>query len=452
MTAVPGRVSRWAPTFRTDPVRTAIPCLISFLFVDGSDWLCEMGEPRWSDVYLTASARGISVCGDLLAATALAVVLQQHGAGGYVVAALLLSASLPPVLLARLSGWVADRFDSRRIIAVVAPLQALCCLAMLTTSVPATLIVLNALLACGVAVTQPVFAALAPAMVGVENVPRASAITQTFTSAGMFVGPVLAGALVSINGLWLPLLLDAASFLAIAVVGLVIRTRRAPQPAAPSTPDGPPVVGYRVRDDRVLVVALCMVAVVVAAANLMDVAIVFFVRDTLRASAAMYGIVMGSWMLGLICGSWAAAGGRTDDHGYLTRLIVGLALVSVGILAGGTASEAGWVVPAFVLGGIGNGMLGSAAGTLVARRTPERARGMGFATLGAVINGAMVAGFVVAGGLLEVISPRLVMIGSGASALVLVIASGLPVLTMSRRQQRAADDLLTPVGAAGRSV
>ncbi|MEV8517784.1 MFS transporter [Dactylosporangium sp. NPDC051484] len=408
-----------------------------------------MDEPRWSDVYLTASARGISVCGDLLAATSLAVVLQQRGAGGYAVAALLLSASLPPVLLARPSGWVADRFDSRRIVSVVAPSQALCCLAMLTTSAPVALIALNALLACGVAVTQPVFAALAPAMVGVENVPRASAISQTFTSAGMFAGPVLAGALVSVSGLWLPLLLDAASFLAIAVVGLVIRTRRTPRPAVPSTPDGPPVVAYRVRDDRVLVVALGMVAVVVAAANLMDVAVVFFVRGTLHASAAMYGVVMGSWMLGLVCGSWAAARGRTDDHGYLIRLIVGLTLVSVGILAGGTVREAGWVIPAFVLGGMGNGMLGSAAGTLVARRTPQSARGMGFATLGAVINGAMVAGFVVAGGLLEVVSPRLVMIGSGASALALVIASGLPVLAMSRRQRRAADDPRTPVGAAG---
>ena len=410
-----------------------------------------MDQPRWNEVYLIASARGISVCGDLLAATALAIVLQQQGAGGYTVAALLLSAALPPVLLARWTGRIADRLDSRRIIMAVAPVQALCCLAMLTTSVPGMLIALNALLACGVAVTQPVFAALAPAMVGVDNVPRASAITQTFTSAGMFAGPVLAGVLVSIDGPRLPLVLDAASFLAVALVGLVIRTSRAHRQPAPSAPHSPPVVTYRVRDDRVLLVALVMVAAVVAAANLMDVAVVFFVRGTLHASASMYGIVMGSWMLGLVFGAWAAARGRTDDHGYLIRLVTGLALVSAGILAGGTVSGAGWVIPAFVIGGIGNGMLGSAAGTLVARRTPEEARGMGFATLGAVINGAMVAGFLIAGGLLEVISPRLVLIWSGASALALVLASAVPVLTMSRRQRHAADDSVTLVGAAGRN-
>lgn len=412
---------------------------------------CVMDEPRWREVYLTAAARGISVCGDLLAATSLAVVLQQHGAHGYAVAALLLSASLPPVLLVRLSGWVADRFDSRRIIVVVAPAQTLCCLAMLATSVPAVLVALNALLACGVALTQPVFAALTPAMVGVENVPRAAAISQTFTSAGLFAGPVVAGILVSIGGLSLPLLFDAVSFLAIAVAGAVLRTRRAPRPAVPATPDSPPVVAYRVRDDRVLTVALGMVAVVVAAANLTDVAIVFFVRGTLHASATMYGLVMGSWMLGLVCGSWVAARGRTGDHGCLVRLVTGLALVGVGILAAGTAGAAGWVLPAFVLGGIGNGMLGSAAGTLVARRTPENARGRGFATPGAVINGAMVAGFVAAGGLLAVVTPRLVMIGSGAAALVLVVASGLPALMMSRRPRHARriqPHRLTPDGRA----
>src|SRR5262245_22111166 len=105
------------PSHRNPPARTAT--LQSSTVTIG----CDMDSPRWSDVYLTAAARGVSVCGDLLAATALTVVLQQRGAGGYVVAALLLSASLPPVLLSRLTGRVADRFDSRVVIAVVAPVQ-----------------------------------------------------------------------------------------------------------------------------------------------------------------------------------------------------------------------------------------------------------------------------------------------------------------------------------------
>jgi MFS family permease len=387
----------------------------------------------------------VSVCGDYLAATALTVVLQQRGAGGYAVAALLLSASLPPVLLARLTGRAADRFDSRRVVVAVAPVQALCCLAMLATSAPAALIALNGLLACGVAVTQPVFAALIPDMVGVENVPRANAISQTFTSAGILAGPVLAGVLVGAGGLRLPLLLDAVSFLAIAVAGMVIHTRRGPRRTGPTAPDSQGNSGnatgaaYRLRRDRLLVVTLGMVAVVVAAANLMDVAIVFFVRGTLHGSAATYGVVMASWMLGLVFGSWVAACGRTDDHGYLVRLTAGLVLVCLAILGSGTAPSAVWVMPVFVVGGVGNGMLGSAAGTLIARRTPEAARGMAFATFSAVLNGGMVVGFVLGGALLAVVTPRAVMLGSGVSSLVLVVASGLPTLVMSRKRPRAAE-------------
>jgi MFS family permease len=403
----------------------------------GTDTGRGTGRPRWRDVYLSAGGRGVSLCGDYLAATSLTVVLQQRGAGGYAVAALLLSAALPPVLLARVAGRVADRFDSRWVIVTVALAQTLCCLAMLATSAPAALIALNALLACGVATTQPVFAALVPAMVGVAQVPRAAAISQTFTSAGMLAGPVLAGVLVGIGGLRLPLLLDAVSFLAIAAAGIAIRTRRAAGRGRATVTGRRAGRTYRLRHDRLLVVMLGMVAVVVAAANLMDVAIVFFVRGTLHGSAAMYGVVMASWMLGLVAGGWAAARRHTDDHGYLVALTLGLVLVCLAILGSGVAQAATWVVPAFLVGGVGNGMLGSAAGTLIARRTPENVRGMAFATLGAVINGAMVVGFVLGGALLAAVSPRAVMIGSGVSSLVLVGVSAVPALLVGRRAPTA---------------
>jgi MFS family permease len=134
-----------------------------------------------------------------------------------------------------------------------------------------------------------------------------------------------------------------------------------------------------------------------------------------------------------------AACGRTDDHGYLVRLTAGLVLVCLAILGSGTAPSAVWVMPVFVVGGVGNGMLGSAAGTLIARRTPEAARGMAFATFSAVLNGGMVVGFVLGGALLAVVTPRAVMLGSGVASLVLVVASGLPILVMSRKRPRAAE-------------
>lgn len=59
----------------------------------------------WADVYLAAGARAVSAAGDLLAAVALVLELQQRGMGGFAVAAILIAAAAPPVLLVRWAGW-----------------------------------------------------------------------------------------------------------------------------------------------------------------------------------------------------------------------------------------------------------------------------------------------------------------------------------------------------------
>jgi MFS family permease len=395
-----------------------------------------MRQPRWSDVYLAAGARGISVAGDFVAATALVLVLQERGAGGSAVAALLLAASVPPVVLAPLTGRIADRADSRRVIVVVALLQTLCCLAMVGTASPALLIALTALLATGVAITQPVFAALVPAMVGEQNVPRAGAISQTATSIGMLAGPVLAGVLVGLAGLRLPLLVNAASFLAIAVVGVTLKTRRhrvsVDIDRSHGTATPPAGAPHRLRRDRLLVLTLALVGVVVSAACIADVAVVFFVRDTLHGSAIMYGVVAASWIAGLVPGSWAVARLKVDDRGYVASLVLGLLLISVALAGGGLAPTVGWIIPAFLVGGIGNGAQTAAAGVLIVRRTPDANRGRAFAVLGAVTNGATAAGFVMGGALLETLSPRLVIVGSGLAALLLAVALTTPAITATR--------------------
>src|SRR5690348_3552997 len=85
---------------------------------------------RWPDVYVAAGARAISACGDLLAATALALALQQAGAGGIAVSALLLAATVPMVVLAPLTGRLADRVDSRMLLICAGFAQAAVCLGL----------------------------------------------------------------------------------------------------------------------------------------------------------------------------------------------------------------------------------------------------------------------------------------------------------------------------------
>ena len=106
---------------------------------------------RWSDVYVAAGARAVTTCGDFLAATALALALQQSGAGGVAVSGLLLAASLPLVVLAPLTGRIADRVDSRLLLVGTGIAQAAICLGLAFAHRPALIIALVALLACAVA-------------------------------------------------------------------------------------------------------------------------------------------------------------------------------------------------------------------------------------------------------------------------------------------------------------
>ncbi len=180
-------------------------------------------------MYLASGARAVSSCGDFLAATALVLQLQQRGAGGFAVAAVLIAAAAPPVLLVRWTGRLADRADSRLLLVATGLAQAAVCVALAFASGPVEIIALVAVLAAGLAVTQPCLSALLPSMVPADDLPKAMALSQTAGSLGLMLAPALGGLLMGRFGLRVPLLADAGSYLAIAAAGRLIRTRRGRQ-------------------------------------------------------------------------------------------------------------------------------------------------------------------------------------------------------------------------------
>ena len=417
-------------------------------------------EPCWRDVYLVASARAVSYCGDMLAATALVLALQARGAGGFAIAAVLLASSVPMVLLAPLAGRLADRVDSRILLTGVGLAQAAVCGVLAYATGTAAIIGLVALLAAGLAISGPTSMALTPAMVGRRNLPRASALSQTAGSIGMLAGPALAGFLVDRYGLRLPLLLDAASYLAIAGAGLALRTRRGGRfgdggevagddPAGVVTGHGG-AARWRVRDDALFTLMTVLTGAVVAAVSAINVTDVFFVRDTLHASATAYGLLGAVWVGMMAIGSWGAARiMRTDRSTAL--LLMTLFLVTSGVIAAAaTVPAVAWLVPLFAIGGISNGGENAAAGTLIGRRAPAARRGHAAAVFGAVANGANAVGFLVAAPLLEVRTPRQVIAGCGIAGLLVCLACLRPVLRATR-ETPARDDAPAQVdpGAPG---
>ncbi|MBG0565290.1 MFS transporter [Actinoplanes aureus] len=373
-------------------------------------------ESRWADVRLAAAGRAISVCGDLLAATTLALVLQQSGHGGFAVSGLLVAASLPITLLAAPAGRLVDRADSRTLLVVVGLAQAAVCLALAFVTQPVLIVALVALLSCGLAVTQPTLSALLPGMVHSTDLAKASGIVQTAGLVGMLVAPALAGILVGQVGARVPLLLDAASYLALVVVGLLIRTRRGTATARQADE-----VAFRLRADRELTVMTVAVAAVVAGVNAINVFEVFFIRETLGASTTVYGFVVASWAVGMLVGGLGFA--RIPRRLISVRMVLALLTVScLAVVGAATVSAAAWLIPLWIVGGVANGALNVCTTVTIATRVPAEAHGRAFSIYGAAVQGAGLFGLIVAGPLAEQFAPRGLVAGAGVMGLLAALA------------------------------
>ncbi|MET8249887.1 MFS transporter [Micromonospora sp. NPDC005197] len=413
---------------------------------------------RWSDVWLASAARGTTVGGDFLAATALALALQGAGAGGLAVSGLLLAATLPLVVLAPLAGRLADRVDSRTLLVTIGSVQAAICVLLAVADDPIVVVVLVALLACGLAVTQPCLAALLPAMVRPADLPRASAISQTAVSLGALGGPVLAGLLVGQFGTRVPLLVDAATYLALVVAGLLLRTRRGGRrptadQAGRADQAGPAEQvrvggqgsrvnpggtgqGWRLRRDPLMLVMVVSTAVVIAAIGGINVIEVFFIRETLKGSATTYGLVGAAWMAGMLPGGWLAArlARRLDDDAALVRgVLITLAGCSSMVLLAATVPAAVLLVPLWLVAGAANGAENVFANLLTARRVPPGMRARAYASYGAAVQGGSMGGYLIGGALLTGVAPRPLIAGAGAAGLLVVLVF-VPVVARAVRR------------------
>jgi len=396
---------------------------------------------RWpADVYLATGARAVSACGDFLAATALVLALQQRGYGGIAVAAVLVAAAAPPVLLVRWTGRLVDRGDSRVLLVGTGLAQAGVCVALAFASGVAEIIALVVVLAAGLAVTGPSLAALLPTMVRADDLPRVTALGQTANAVGIMIAPALGGVLTGQFGLRVPLLADAASYLAIAGAGRLIRTRRgrrrAPAARAAAIPDG----SWRLREDALLRPAFVLVGAVLAAVSLVNVAEVFFIRQDLHSTAAVFGLLSATWIGATIVGGQLLGRRRPSDAGLGVTLLGALALACVAVAVMAAAPDAGWLVPMNIAGGLGNGGLNVATGVLLGRRVPAAARGRAFAVYGAVINAASMTGYLIGGLLLAVVPVRACIATAGLFGLGMTAAFALPVLRAAGRDRHRAHD------------
>lgn len=394
-----------------------------------------LSRSRWSDVYIAAFAQLFGSLGTFLVMVTLVLALQKRGASGIEVSALVISEAVPMVVLGSLIGRLVDRVDSRLLLVLAGIGQVVGCLALSMATTFTAVIGLATVLSLVSAVAIPTRQALLPSMVVRDDLPKASALGQTASNAGMMVGPAAAGFLVGGLGVAPTLRIAALGFLATIVAGLLLRTRRGGSPSTVSTSDGGPAaaVTWKLRDDRLMWSSAWGLTAVIAAVSAVNVVLVFFIMRTLSSTESMFGLIDSMWTVGALVGAWIFSRlirPSTSDISIARLLFVAIGGASLAVIAVGSVQAALWIVPFYLFGGAQNGGLNVLAGTLVGRRVPQAAMGRANTALGMRIQAGSLLGYIGGGLLLEWSQPRWIVLGCGILGVATVCAV-LPLIKAS---------------------
>lgn len=366
------------------------------------------------DLYLTAFARAISTMGNEIALVAL--MLRLHDDGSWAVAALLAAGTVPMVVLAPLIGTLVDRYDSRLLIVTSSLGQAVTCTVLAFASDPTVVLALVTVNAIGSAITGPTFGALVRHMS--DRVARANSLQQSANTAAILSGPAIGGLLTGVDT-QLPLLVDAATFLALALAGLTIRARRRPHPN-----DHKRGSVSILLTDRPLAASTGLQLMLILVGETVSVAEVFLVRDTFQASATSYGLLSTTFTGGVLAGMALAA--RLDTTNKILKAIpAASAGMTMTIAAVGFTDSLPVVFALFAAAGLGAGTMGTTASTLVILRTPEHLMGRVQATLNGLTRTAGMVALALGGLATDLLSPSAVFLLAGVAGL-LVTAGTVP--------------------------
>jgi MFS family permease len=384
------------------------------------------------------AGRAISFLGDEVALLAIAFRAKDE-LGHFGVAAILIAGFVPLLVLSPVTGLVVDRFRARPILVAVSLAQGAICLG-LAWSGPVLLVPLVALLACGTALSSPAWSALVPRLVSDDQLPSAMGLLQSAQAAAGVGGPFLGGLLVGVYGFHVPLVIDAASFLVLAFVPVVLRVDRVPTGAGGGFSVREAFAGITlVARQPVLRSLVTLVVCFVVCLGVVNVAEIYFVTLSLHTGPFGYGLLGLSLGVGMLLTN--AAAGALSRRGFRPEPTFVVGCVGLCVAIGGFAlTDALWQAACVLfLAGVCNALVNVNAMVLITRGAADEVRGRVFAAVSGVVSAGQIGALATGGLLLLVIAPRtLILGGAAASAVALCLTVG-PVLRASVASPLAED-------------
>jgi MFS family permease len=377
---------------------------------------------RNRDFRLLFAASVISLGGDWFLFVALGSLVFEATGKATAVGAMIFAQEVPVFLATPWAGWLADRFDRRRLMIGCDLARTAICASFLFVT-PANLwlaYVLLAALSVFAAVFDPASSAALPNVVDDADLPTANALSGSLWGTMLAVGAALGGVVAATFGRDTAFVVDAGSFAVSALLlwGIrrpftVERDERAEHigiiGAARET------VRYARRDARVWALVSVKFGFGAAAGVLALIAV--FAQDIFRAGPVGFGLLMASRGVGALIGPFLGHRLAGPGHRRLLKVIaLSLATFALGYALLGVAPTLGFAAAAILVAHLGGGSQWALSSYGLQRIVPDRIRGRIFAFDFALITLSLGVSSLVASWLADDIGARgAVMIVAGVA-------------------------------------
>ena len=386
---------------------------------------------RARDFRLIWTGQVVSVVGDGMQRIALLWWARQAGGNG-LLTAVALATMVPLIVGSPFGGWMADRFDRRRLMfgADVARMVLTGLLAVLVLGrhgPPVVVCVLVAVCALATSVFEPAYAAAVPSLIQPEDRPAANGMNMANSAVGGLIGPLIGGALISAFTVGTVLMINAIT---LAWSAAFVALSRIPRPAGATDAarrehSTKAAVGTVLRDGGLrrlvgLAAALNMVAAPI------PLLIVALAVDRFHTSSVGFGALQVTISAGILIGALAAS--------RLARTTIAPPMLVLGVCFGLVGSLP-FVASAalFVAAGVAIAVANTVLLTRFQNSVAEEIQGRVFGAVGAIGEGLRPVGLALGAPLLAVAGVSGAFLVVGLAVIAATLCWGLTSSPSARR-------------------
>lgn len=359
----------------------------------------------------------VSQVGDRVHTLAVIWLVYSWTRSGTALGLVLIAATLPSVLVAPWAGYIADRFDRKRIVIAAdlvrsALVLALALLARADLLDMTGLVVMTALISLASSFFNPATLAMLPAIVPATELSRANAISQLSANASGALGFLAGSGLIALIGVPAAFLCNAGSFILSALLIASIAWQRAERPHAAAFRTDLAEGWTAVRGNPMVSRLLAPLVVVNFLFSSLSVLMPVFGEGVFRAGSSGVGLLLASYTGGMFLAALLLSSFRpAASIGRLVTaslLAVGGSFLVMGLFPGLPLFVGALLLIGCALNGVNICLI-----TLFQRVVPEEVRGKFFSLLTAVSLSAQPISFGLTGWLSDLVSPAAILLACG---------------------------------------